>query len=75
VGYVEGQEVPLQVTEQAAREAYVAAMAAAQAQQREAARFVVEHGPQVIGGHSDVGMVEAHNVGADPDEYPDASDA
>jgi hypothetical protein len=60
----------------AAREAYIAAMAAASSAQSDAQRFIRdEYGPDVLSGHSDVGMVEAHNIGADPDTFgPDAAD-
>jgi hypothetical protein len=67
MAYVEGQELPLLATEAQARDTLAGAMAAAAAQQADAGRFIVEYGAQVLGGHSDVGLVEVHNVGADPD--------
>ena len=57
MAYVEGQDLPLLATEAQARDALAGAMAAAAAQQRDTARFIVEHGAQVLGGHSDVERV------------------
>jgi hypothetical protein len=75
VGWYEGIDDVRLADEAAARVALAGALAAAQQAQGDAGRFIVEHGAAVLGGHSDVGMVEVHNIGADPDTSgPDASD-
>lgn len=70
-------DAPGGVNESAAaiREALANATSTVASTQLDAARFITEHGHDVVNGHADVGEVRQHDIGSDPDTYgPDASD-
>jgi hypothetical protein len=68
--YIEGMSsAPGGIDDTAAqvRAGLAASTAAADSAQQDAARYIVEHGAQVIDGHSPVGQVEQHYIGVDSD--------